>query len=196
LSRVEDPENSSVNSPVRAGGATQQPAPLDSRLESKAQESSVQESPIQESSAQEASAQELLLWARDALAHEFKLPNALFGVGIRTVAAVGFAAVVALLFVLLMPGDRRTDTASSFSADVRQFTAALPPQAQDPQPQGPQSQGRPSREDAAKPVIEQFKRLLAPPGAPAAQADRDPPDTLLQRFVRWRLKTSSAETAQ
>jgi hypothetical protein len=58
----------------------------------------------------------------------------------------GFSAIVALLFVILMPGFRRPDTASSFSADVQQFTAALPPRSQDQQ----------SSEDTAKPAIEQF----------------------------------------
>jgi hypothetical protein len=163
LSRVEDPEKS----PVRAVGATEPPTPFDSRLESKAHESSIHES-------------------RDALARELKLPNARFGVSIRTAATVGFLAIVALLFMILMPGFRRADTASSFSADVQQFMSGLSPQSRD----------RQSSEDTAKPAIEQFQRLLASSNEPAAQADRDPSDKLLRRFMQWRLKTNSAENAQ
>ena len=177
MSRVEDPEKS----PVRAAGATEPPTPFDSRRESKAHESLADESSAHESSTRESSRR-----PRDALARELKLPNALFGVSIRTAATVGFLAIVALLFMMLMPGFRRADTASSFSADVRQFTSGLSPQSQD----------RQSSEDAAKPAIEQFQRLLAASSEPAAQADRDPSDKLLRRFMQWRLKTSSAENAQ
>ena len=177
MSRVEDPENS----PVRTAGPIQPPTAFDSRRESITHQSSARVSSRRR---------------RDALARELKLPNALFGVSVRTAAAVGFSAIVALLFVILMPGFRRPDAASSFSADVRQFTAALPPQSQDRQSQDQQLQNQPSSEDAAKPAIEQFQRLLASPSEPAAQADRDPSDKLLQRFMQWRLKTSSADNAQ
>jgi len=182
LSRVEDPEKS----PVRAAGATEPPTPFDSRPESKAHESLADESSAHESSTRESSRR-----PRDALARELKLPNALFGVSIRTAATVGFLAIVALLFMMLMPGFRRADTASSFSADVQQFTSGLSPQSQDRQ-----SQDQQSSEEAAKPAIEQFQRLLAASSEPAAQADRDPSDKLLRRFMQWRLKTSSAENAQ
>jgi hypothetical protein len=187
LSRVEDPEKS----PVHTAGAIQSPAPIDSRPESITRQPSAHQSSAHQSSAHESSARESSRRTGDALARELKLPNALFGVSVRTAAAVGFSAIVALLFVILMPGFRRPDAASSFSADVRQFTAALPPQSQDRQ-----SQDQPSGEDAAKPAIEQFQRLLASSSEPAAQAGRDPSDNLLQRFMQWRLKTSSADNAQ
>lgn len=129
------------------------------------------------------------------------VPNARFGVGILAAAAVGLAAIAALLFVLLTPGVRQSDTASSFSADVRQFTAALPPQPRDWQPQDRQSQDQQSQdqqasENAAGPAIAQFQRLLTSPDAPAAQAGREPADKLLRRFMQWHLKTSLAENAQ
>jgi hypothetical protein len=182
LSRVEDPENS----PVRAAGATQPPIPFDSQLESRTHESSVHESSARESSRR----------TRDTLARALKPPNVLFGGSIRTAAAVGLLAIVALLFVILMPGFPRPDAASSFSADVQQFTAALPPQSQDQQSRNHQSQNQQSSHDAAKPAIEQFQRLLASSGEPAAQVDHDPSDKLLRRFMQWRLKTSSADNAQ
>jgi hypothetical protein len=187
LSRVEDPEKN----PVRA----QRPNASNARRELEVQESPVQESSVQKSSNPESSQ------PRGALAREFTLPNVLSGIGIRTAAAVGFSAIVALLFVVLMPEFRRSDTASSFSADVRQFTAALPPGPQDRPPQDRSPQDRPPRdqqssEDATKAVIAQFQRLLAPSGAPAVQADRDPSDQMLQRFMQWRLKAGSADNAQ
>jgi len=83
----------------------------------------------QESSAPDSSIHELLQSTREALARESEQPKALFGVGIRTIAAVAVSAVVALLLVILISGVRQSDTASSFSVDVQQFKAALSSQS-------------------------------------------------------------------
>jgi hypothetical protein len=182
LSRVEDPENS----PARVAGANEPPGSFDSPPETKAEESSAQESSVHE----------LLQSTRDALARESKLPKALFGVSLRTIAAVAVSAVVALLLVILIPGLRRSDPVSSFSADVQQFMAAPSSQSQDRQLQDRPKQDQPSSKEAAKPTTEQFQRVFASPGEPAAQPDRASSDKLLQRFMQWRLKNGSAENAQ
>jgi len=197
LSRVEDPEKS----PVRATGAVKPSTPLGSQLATKASEK-VQES-SQESgqeSGQESRQESLrrLPGAQavdelSALTRELDRSNAPFGITGRMAATMGFLALVALLFVIMMPSFRQSDTASSFSADVQQFKAAL---SRKPQQQ-------PSREDAARPAIAEFQSLLgpssepvAPSSEPAAQADRDQSDELLRQFMQWRQKTSSGARAQ
>ena len=202
MSRVEDPEDNSA----RAAGATQPPSPFDSPSEpsvheSSARESSVHESLADESSAPDSSIHELLQSTREALARESEQPKALFGVSFRMIAAVAVSAVVALLLVILISGVRQSDTASSFSVDVQQFKAALSSQSkdrekQDQQAQDRQQQDQPPSKEPAKPTTEQFQRLFASSGKPAAPPDREPSDKLLQRFMQWRQKTGSAENAQ
>jgi hypothetical protein len=197
LSRLEDPENS----PARAAGGIQPPVPYGSRLKSKAEELLVEQPPAQKYTAREHRAQESTARKSSARASSTQessrrlrdtlLPDALFGVDIRTPVTVGFLAAVALLLVILVLDFRQPDPASSFAADVQRFTAALPPASPDRQPQD-----QPSNEDTAKPAIEQLRGLLASSGGPAAKADRDPSDELLRRFMQWRLKSSSAENAQ
>lgn len=133
---------------------------------------------------------------RDALALETEPRKVLFGLGIRTIVAVAVSAIVALLLVILIPGLRRSDTVSAFPADVEQFTAAPSSRSQDRQPQDRPKQDQPLSKEAAKPTTEQFQRVFASPSEPAAQPDSAPSDKLLQRFMQWRLKNNSAETAQ
>ena len=196
MSRVEDPEDNSA----RAAGATQPPSPFDSPSEPNAHESSADESSAQESSAPDSSIHELLQSTREALARESEQPKALFGVGIRTIAAVAVSAVVALILVILISGVRQSDTASSFSVDVQQFKAALSSQSKDREKQDQQAQDRqqdqPPSKEPAKPTTEQFQRLFASSGKPATPPDRESSDKLLQRFMQWRQKTGSAENAQ
>jgi len=192
LSRVEDPEDNSA----RAAGATQPPSPFDSPSEPNAHESSADESSAQESSAPDSSIHELLQSTREALARESEQPKALFGVGIRTIAAVAVSAVVALILVILISGVRQSDTASSFSVDVQQFKAALSSQSKDREKQDRQQQDQPPSKEPAKPTTEQFQRLFASSGKPATPPDRESSDKLLQRFMQWRQKTGSAENAQ
>jgi hypothetical protein len=192
LSRVEDPEDNSA----RGAGATQPPSPFDSPSEPNAHESSAQES-----SAPDPSIHELLQSTREALARESEQPKGLFGVSIGTIVAVAVSAVVALLLVILISGVRQSDTASSLSVDVQQFKAALSSQSkdrekQDQQAQDRQQQDQPPSKEPAKPTTEQFQRLFASSGKPAAPPDREPSDKLLQRFMQWRQKNGSAENAQ
>jgi Sec-independent protein translocase protein TatA len=212
LSRVEDPEDNSV----RAAGAKPPPSPFDSLAETNAEDAK----------AHDPSVHELLQSTRDALARESELSRTPFGVSISTVVAVAVSALIVLALVILIPGLRRSDTASSFLADVQRFKAALssqsqdrPPQdrqsrdrqsedrqspdqraqdqqARDQQAQDPQKQDQPSREDTAKPATEQFQRLFALSKKPVAPSDPDPSDKLLQQFMQWRLKNGSAEHAQ
>ncbi len=117
---------------------------------------------------------------------ELQRPDAPFGMTARVVVTMGVLAIVALLFVIMMPGFRRPDTASSFSADVQQFKAAL---SRNPQQQPPS-------EDAARPAIAEFQSLLASSNDAAARADHDQSDELLRQFKQWRQKTNSAANGQ
>jgi hypothetical protein len=106
----------------------------------------------------------------------------------RLAAAVGVAAIVALLFVMMLPASPQSDARSSFQASVQQFSAVL-------------SQQHPVAvvEDAAKPALAEFQSLLTATTASAdpAQAAPAPADNkLLQQFMPWRRKGNSPETAQ
>jgi hypothetical protein len=207
LSRVEDPEDNSV----RAVGAKPPPSPFDSSAETNAEDSK----------AHDASVHELLQSTRDALARESELSRTPFGVSISTVVAVAVSALIVLALLILIPGLRRSDTASSFLVDVQRFKAALSSQSQDrpsqdrqsqdrqsqdqqtrdqraqgQQAQDPPKQDQPSSENTAKPATEQFQRLFASSNKPVAPADPDASDKLLQQFMQWRLKSGSAEHAQ
>jgi hypothetical protein len=170
LSRVEDPKNSSA----LAAGAIP-PNPFDSRLETKAN-NKADESPRRTFDAQ----------AGAEFMRELQRPDVPFGMTARMVATLGVLAIVALLFVIMMPGFRQLDSASSFSADVQQFKAALSRKPQQPPP----------TDDAPKPAIAEFQSLLASSSDAAAQANHDPSDELLRQFMQWRQKTNSAANAQ
>jgi len=120
--------------------------------------------------------------------------NALLSLTGRVAATTVFLAIAVLLFVIMMPGFRQADNASTFSADVQRFTAALPRQPER-QPTGGDA-AKAAIVDAPKPAIAQFQSLLASSGQPAAQAGNDRSDTLLRQFMLWRQKTNSAGNAQ
>jgi hypothetical protein len=172
LSRVEDPEQN----PTPSSGGVLPSTPFDSLLERR-----THESPRQPPEGQVAAG---------VSAPELEPLNALFGRTGRVAATMGFVAIVALLFVILMPGFRQPDSASSFSADVERFTAAL----------SRQSERRPSGGEAAKPAIAEFQSLLVPPSAPSAQVDHDRSSErskeFLRQFMQWRQKVNSAGNAQ
>jgi hypothetical protein len=170
LSRVEDPKNSSAP----AAGAIP-PTPFDSRPETKAN-LKADESPRRPLDAQVGA----------EFMREPQRPDAPFGMTARMAATMGVLAIVALLFVIMMPGFRQSDTSSSFSADVQQFKAAL----------SRKPQQSPPSEDVAKPAIAEFQSLLASSGDAAAQADHDQSNELLRQFMQWRQKTNSAANAQ
>jgi hypothetical protein len=179
LSRVEDPEENRA----AAARAIQQPTPFDSPLEARASETTHQPPRPPEGQVE---ADDL------AVAPELKPLNALFGLTGRVAATTAFLAIAVLLFVIIMPGFRRVDNASTFSADVQRFTAAL-----SRQPERQPSDGDAAKATVvapAKPAIAQFQSLIASSGEPAAQAERS--DTILRRFMLWRQKTNSAGNAQ
>jgi hypothetical protein len=106
-------------------------------------------------------------------------------------AAAGVVAVVALIFVLIVPALRQSGAESASSESTSSeptgsTQAALPPSGQD--------------DLASKPALAQFENLLAtaPAGqpAPASQpAAQEQSQQLLQRFMEWRQKDNSTEAA-
>src|SRR5215813_13514950 len=126
MSRVEDPEEN----PVRASGAVLPPTSSRSRIEAKAREQA--EGPPRRSFVAE------VVNELSSLTSELDRSNAPFGITGRMAASMGFLALVALLFVILMPSVRQADTPSSFSEEVQQFTAAL---SRQPRPQPSSADG-------------------------------------------------------
>ena len=114
------------------------------------------------------------------LMHEPGLESkkALWTVAARFAAAIGVAALVALFFVVAVPGSRQSDgetSASTFANVMQSIRNALSP----------------SGEAAQKPALNEFQALLAstPPSAPAASEQ----DTqLLKQFMQWREKPDPA----
>ena len=109
----------------------------------------------------------------------------LFSLAVRFAAAAGVAVVLGLLFLLMAPASRQSDTASTSSEITGSTKTALP-------------QSEPgdleSKPVGSKPALEQFKALLAtaPVSQPAPQEQSQP---LLQQFMQWRQKDNSTETA-
>jgi hypothetical protein len=102
--------------------------------------------------------------------------KALWTIAARFAAAVGVAALVALFFVVAVPGSRQSESEPSTFANVTQsIKNALSP----------------SGEASPKPAINEFQALLAstPPSAPAA-SEQD--SQLLKQFMQWREKPDPA----
>jgi hypothetical protein len=102
--------------------------------------------------------------------------RALWSVAARFAAAIGVAAVVALFFVIVVPGARQGDGETSTSFGIAQSIKAALFQ---------------SGETSPKPAISEFQAILAstPPGTPSAS---DPSGQLLQQFMQWREKPDPA----
>lgn len=102
--------------------------------------------------------------------------KALWSVAARFAAAIGVAALVALFFVVAVPGSRQSEgeqaQASSLSGVAQSIKSAL------------------SQEASQKPAINEFQALLAatPPSAPASAEQPQ----LLQQFMQWREKPDPA----
>lgn len=114
------------------------------------------------------------------LMHEPGLESkrALWTVAARFAAAIGVAALVALFFVVAVPGSRQSDgetSASTFANVMQSIRNALSP----------------SGEASQKPALNGFQALLAstPPSAPAA-SEQD--SQLLKQFMQWREKPDPA----
>src|SRR6202035_5724892 len=100
----------------------------------------------------------------------------------RRVAAIAVSAIIAQLFVIMMPA-RQPDNTQVFAAAVQSFTA--------------RSQQHRSG-DAPRPALAAFQSLLASDDA-APSADRDQrayqSDRVLRRFMQWR-KATPGEAAR
>ena len=114
------------------------------------------------------------------LMHEPNLESkkALWTIAARFAAAIGVAALVALFFVVAVPGSRQSDgepSTSTLSNVAQSIKNAL-------------SQ---SGEASQKPAINEFQALLAstPPSAPAS-SEQD--GQLLKQFMQWREKPDPA----
>lgn len=153
---------------TRSAGETRQeagqtipfPAPLDTQLESAIYE------PLRRG------LEPKVMEEPPGLARELDRGNGLFGVTARFGAAIGVAAVMALLFVFMAPGSRQQDASSSFAATVQSMKAAVMP-------------SRPA-ESNSKPELTEFKKLLTSGSNQGAK--RDQSQQLLNDFVQWRQK--------
>ena len=99
--------------------------------------------------------------------------KALWTIAARFAAAIGVAALVALFFVVAVPGSRQgeSEPSSTFASFAQSIRDALPH----------------SGAAAQKPAINEFQALLAatPPSAPPAP-EQD--SQLLKQFMQWREK--------
>jgi len=104
--------------------------------------------------------------------------KALWTVAARFAAAVGVAALVALFFVVGVPGSRQSDgeQASAFANFAQSVRNALPQPA----------------DAAQKPAINEFQALLAATPASTPPATSEPSSQLLQQFMQWREKPDPA----
>ena len=101
--------------------------------------------------------------------------KALWTIAARFAAAIGVAALVALFFVVAVPGSRQSDgetPPSALSSVAQSIKTTL-------------------GEASPKPAINEFQALLAstPPSAPAA-TEQD--SQLLKQFMQWREKPDPA----
>ena len=112
------------------------------------------------------------------LMHEPDLESkkALWTMAARFAAAIGVAALVALFFVVAVPGSRQSDSEPSTFTN---FTQSI------------KNTLSPSGEASQKPAINEFQALLAstPPSAPAT-SEQD--SQLLKQFMQWREKPDPA----
>ncbi|WP_291852059.1 hypothetical protein [Bradyrhizobium sp.] len=96
--------------------------------------------------------------------------GALWSVAARFAAAIGVSAVVALFFVIVVPGSRQGESEPATTSGVAQTIKSALFQ---------------SKEATPKPAISEFQAILAatPPGSPATS---EPSGQLLKKFMQWR----------
>jgi hypothetical protein len=103
--------------------------------------------------------------------------KALWTVAARFAAAIGVAALVALFFVVAVPGSRQSESepSSALASFAQSIRDALPQ----------------SGEASQKPAINEFQALLAatPPSAPPTSEQES---QLLKQFMQWREKPDQA----
>jgi hypothetical protein len=107
--------------------------------------------------------------------------KAMWTIAARFAAAIGVAALVALFFVVAVPGSRQSDgeQSSTLSSLAQSFKNALPQSA----------------ETASKPAINEFQAILAATPAsapPASEPASESSGQLLQQFMQWREKPDPA----
>jgi hypothetical protein len=107
---------------------------------------------------------------------ELESKKALWSVAARFAAAIGVSALVALFFVVVVPGSRQTEGEPSTTATIAQSIKSVLFQ---------------SRDSSPKPAISEFQAVLAstPPAAPASS---EPQGQLLQQFMQWREQPNQA----
>jgi hypothetical protein len=117
----------------------------------------------------------------DGLARELDWRGELFSLAARFAAVAGVVTVLGLLYILMVPAARTSDTAST-SSEVTGSTKTAQPQ--------------PGQVDlASKPALAQFRALLAT--TPVSQsASHEQSEQLLQGFMQWRKKGDSAEPSR
>ncbi|WFU17575.1 hypothetical protein [Bradyrhizobium sp. CB3481] len=107
--------------------------------------------------------------------------KALWSVAARFAAAIGVAALVALFFVVAVPGSRQSD---GEQAQAQPQPSALSGVAQS-------IKSALATEASQKPAINEFQALLASP-PPSAPAQSEQSNQLLQQFMQWREKPDQA----
>ena len=103
--------------------------------------------------------------------------KALWRVTARFAAAIGVSAIVALFFVAVVPISRHADSyASAASGIVRSLKTALFESG--------------AKDDASKPMLNEFKAILAtaPAASPAASEQSE---EVFKQFIQWREKSNS-----
>jgi hypothetical protein len=103
--------------------------------------------------------------------------KALWSITARFAAAIGVSALVALFFVIVVPISRQADGyASAASGVVRSLRTAL-------------FESR-TKDQTSKPMIDEFKPILAtaPAASPAASEQSE---EVLKQFIQWREKSNS-----
>jgi hypothetical protein len=103
----------------------------------------------------------------------------LWSVAARFAAAIGVSAVVALFFVVVVPGSRQSDSEPAATSGVAQSIKSALFQ---------------SKETSPKPAISEFQSILAstPPGN---QATAEQSGQLLKQFMQWRTNPAASASA-
>jgi hypothetical protein len=105
----------------------------------------------------------------------------LFSLAASFALGAGVVTVVVLLFFILVPASRQSNTGSTSSEITGSTGTALPPSGQG--------------DLGSKPALAQFRALLAT--APVSQpATHEQSQQLLQGFLQWRQKENSTETSR
>ena len=108
--------------------------------------------------------------------------KALWSVAARFAAAIGVAALVALFFVVAVPGSRQNNDGEQAQAQPQPSTLSGVAQS---------IKSALAAEASQKPAINEFQALLASP-APSAPAQSEQSNQLLQQFMQWREKPDQA----